>query len=347
MIKAETALRVLLDLTRALGEQEHGLDQALQLVSDAALTLLGGDHASIRVLEEGRQTLLCGARSGVGAKLRPVTLGRHTGIAGWVLESGEVARVADVSRDERYVVVAEQGFTIRSMLAMPLWSAGKVIGCLAVTSRAYNAFSEEDEAVGCLLANCAVPPIERARLQQLADTDAHTRAFNRGYLVRRLERELRRASEKQSPLCLSMLDLDHFKAVNDAHGHPAGDEVLRIFAARVRALVRHEDVFVRRGGEEFVLVMPNCELEAAVAAAERLRDAIGRHPMRLKDNLLIEQKVSIGVALWDGQETGAELEARADAALYAAKRGGRDRVCVAREVDDDESTLDEARRGTA
>ncbi len=187
-------------------------------------------------------------------------------------------------------------------------------------------FDAEDELVGRLLANCAVPPIERTRLQRLALTDPQTSAWRSGYLMPRLYRELEAARIGDYPISLLLMDLDHFKRVNDTHGHAAGDEVLSRFSAMVRGLVRREDVFVRRGGEEFVVIMPRCGRELALGAAERIRATLGAETIRVTETIEVDQRVSIGVAEWNRTEDAAALEARADAAMYAAKRAGRDRV---------------------
>jgi two-component system cell cycle response regulator len=124
------------------------------------------------------------------------------------------------------------------------------------------------------------------------------------------------------------MDLDHFKRVNDTFGHPVGDAVLRTFCDRVRSFVRKLDVFIRRGGEEFLLVMPATSLEQAKATAERIRKKIGESPFDGGSSQAIRQTVSLGVATWDGRESPEAFEKRADQALYAAKNAGRDRVSV-------------------
>ncbi|HJK91435.1 MAG TPA: sensor domain-containing diguanylate cyclase [Polyangiaceae bacterium LLY-WYZ-15_(1-7)] len=336
MRRAEEALRILVDLTRALTERVVDLDDALQAVTDAALELFEGQHASLRILDESGSELLTGARSGEGAGMAPMRFRRGEGVAGWVIEHGALARVDDTAADPRFVRYADQGYEIGSLLAIPLFSAGRVIGCLTITSAAPRHFSPDDEVLSRLLANCAVPPLERARLQRIAITDALTGALNRSQLEPVLARAMEIARELQEPLALLSMDLDHFKRVNDEHGHAAGDAVLRVFAQRVRRLVRRRDVFIRRGGEEFVLVLPDCDLEVARAAAERVRHSMADNPIRLDDHhgpdggpLLVDQRVSVGVALWRPDETPSELDRRADEALYAAKRKGRDRIEVA------------------
>jgi diguanylate cyclase (GGDEF)-like protein len=319
-------LELLLELTRQL-LSEPVLPNALQHVSDAALELLPGDHASIRVLDRSRTELLSGARSGSGQGKKPV---RHTpgeGIAGWVAEHGELTRVDDTETDERFVLKPNQGFRIRSMLAVPLWSAGEVVGVLAATASEPHAFAEEHEMLASLLANCAVPPIEKARLARLALTDAHTMAFNRGYLLPGIESEMARTKDGPGgPLSLLLLDLDHFKRVNDSYGHAAGDVALRSFADAIRNSTRDADVVVRRGGDEFVLIMPGTDRISALAVAERIRTTVSSSAVELDDGATVSLSVSIGGATWNGGETANELERRADQAMYEAKQAGRD--CV-------------------
>jgi diguanylate cyclase (GGDEF)-like protein len=174
-----------------------------------------------------------------------------------------------------------------------------------------------------------VPALDRARLARLAVTDAQTLAFNHRVLLPRLTEEMERAQRYVIPLSYLLMDLDHFKQVNDTHGHAAGDRVLREFADRVRALVRRPDVLVRRGGEEFVLIMPHTTEPQARIVAERIRQHLESRPLHGADDLEIPQTVSIGVATWNGRDSAQELDQRADAAMYEAKRAGRNRVMVA------------------
>ena len=323
------AFDVLVTLTRALTETEVALDAALQCVTDAALDLFRAQHSSLRVVDESAEVLLSGARSGAGTDRAPVRFRKGEGVIGWVIARGERVRIDDVAEDPRFVARTGQGYEIRSLLAVPMFSAGKVIGCLALSASTERYFTPGDEVVLQLLANCAVPPIERARLERLAITDPLTGALNRGQLEATLDTTMARARDGGYSLAYLSLDLDHFKRVNDDHGHQAGDRVLRVFAQRVRSVVRAGDVFIRRGGEEFVLVMPHADEEVAIAVAERVRRSLNAHPVQLGDGVAVEQHVSIGVAVWDGAETPAELDARADAALYVAKREGRDRYSLA------------------
>ena len=326
MIDAQHSLDVLLELTRAL-TAERSLRKALTLVSEAALELLPGDHASIRVLDHTRTELLSGARSGAGVGNKPV---RHTpgkGIAGWVVDRGEIARVKDTAQDERFEPRPNQGFDIQSILAVPLWSAGEVVGVLAASSSEPDAFAEEHESLACLLANCAVPPIEKARLRRLAVTDPQTMTFNQAYLLPGLQAVMQRQrGEPSQGLSLALLDLDHFKRINDQHGHAAGDRALRAFADTVRSTTRDADLVVRRGGDEFVLIMPGTDRASACAVADRICSTLREGAIELPSGAAIRLTVSIGVATWNGDETPEQLEKRADEAMYEAKLHGRNQV---------------------
>ena len=224
---------------------------------------------------------------------------------------------------------AGQAFVVRSIMAEPLWASDEVIGVLAVTSPERSRFTREEQLLLRLLANCSAPPIERARLRRLAMFDDITMAFNHRYLAPRVVEEMERASRAGGDVSLLYMDLDHFKSVNDRFGHAAGDAVLRLFADRVRKAVRRVDVLIRRGGEEFVLIMPQTGATQAHATATRIQQTLHQEELEIENGLKIRQTVSIGVATWDMKETPEQLERRADGAMYEAKRLGRDRVVVA------------------
>jgi diguanylate cyclase (GGDEF)-like protein len=245
---------------------------------------------------------------------------------GWVIEHKEPVISADVTQDPRYRYYAGQTFSIRSMIVEPLWAASEVTGALSVTSPALNAFTAEDQLLVRLLANCSAPAVERARLKRLTMFDHITMAFTHRYLYPRIAEEIDRAKRTGSPVSLLLIDLDHFKRVNDRYGHAAGDEALRLFAERVRANVRRIDILIRRGGEEFVLIMPATAAVQALASAERIQEQLSGQPLLLGAGVSLNQTVSIGVATWDGTESPERLAERADLAMYDAKRAGRDRV---------------------
>jgi diguanylate cyclase (GGDEF)-like protein/PAS domain S-box-containing protein len=152
-------------------------------------------------------------------------------------------------------------------------------------------------------------------VESMAQSDALTGLPNRRTLEELLPREMARGRREESPLCVAILDIDHFKDYNDAHGHLAGDLVLRGCAIAWDSELRGSDTIVRFGGEEFLVVLPDCSSEQAVEIVERLRAVTPSG-----------QTCSAGVALWDPAENVEDLIGRADVALYEAKEAGRDRL---------------------
>ena len=169
----------------------------------------------------------------------------------------------------------------------------------------------------------------QARLSEQANRDPLTGLYNRRYLDTTLERELARCQREGLPLCLMLIDLDHFKQVNDRWGHPAGDEVLRQLADMLASHARLGDVVCRYGGEEFLLLLPGMPLQVALERAERWRQDFAAATVLFGD-LTLHATLSIGVAAHprDGS-TAAALIRAADQALYQAKHGGRNRVAAA------------------
>ena len=204
----------------------------------------------------------------------------------------------------------------RSLHARPILHGEHVVGVLGLAWRSpVRELASERAELVALLAAEAGRAIERdarhALLARQARTDELTALPNRRAWDEALVRELSRAQRTGQPLCLALLDLDHFKAYNDALGHPAGDAHLRRTAAAWRRELRAVDVLARYGGEEFGILLPATPLGEATEAIDRVRSATPHG-----------QTASAGVVQWDGDEPAEELLARADAALYRAKEVG-------------------------
>ena len=185
------------------------------------------------------------------------------------------------------------------------------------------------DGIGLQLSNASLArQLSEALLlvQHEADTDALTGQPNRRALDELLRHQVERAHAVGRAFSILLLDIDHFKLVNDTHGHGAGDDTLRAFAQRVREHLRQGDTCARYGGEEFVVVLPGTSLVAALEVAERLRQGVAE--ASLMSVPLVRATVSIGAAQHVPGETVEQLLARADTAVYAAKRGGRNQVRV-------------------
>ncbi len=164
-------------------------------------------------------------------------------------------------------------------------------------------------------------------LEQAALTDPLTGMHNRRYFDDALREYLTEFRRIEKPIGLMILDLDHFKQVNDTYGHDVGDEVLRAVANTLGDMTRYHDVVARLGGEEFAVVAPNMTEDQLIKLAERIRKAISAQVV-VAGNVRLRVTTSIGLAIWDGKETGEEFYRRADKQLYQAKRQGRNRVCA-------------------
>ncbi len=163
------------------------------------------------------------------------------------------------------------------------------------------------------------------RIEELAELDELTGASNRRCIMRMLEEEIARAARNGSPCCIALIDLDWFKRINDAYGHPTGDEVLRTFSVTMFANIRSVDRFGRYGGEEFLLVLPEMDSDQAVRALDRLRAIIADLEWSAFSPGM-RVTMSAGVAMLKPDETSDVFLARADSALYAAKAQGRNRI---------------------
>lgn len=218
-------------------------------------------------------------------------------------------------------------------LVVPIISKGDVAGVMLLERDAGTPYTQYDAGIALAFAGQAGVALDNARLfgevQRLATTDELTGALNRRQFFTLGEREVKKAKRHERPLCAIMLDVDHFKKVNDTYGHKGGDDVLAEVARRISDSVRAVDVFGRYGGEEFAVIVPDTGLAATRDnVAERLRQVIAATPVASSAGQ-VTVTASLGVAeLGPGEDMSAMLE-RADAALYEAKRSGRNRVVVA------------------
>jgi len=172
----------------------------------------------------------------------------------------------------------------------------------------------------------------RDRMAELAVLDELTGLYNVRHLQQRFSEEWKRAERHREPLAIAMLDVDHFKLVNDQHGHDVGDAVLREISARLKSSVRDTDLVARYGGEEFVVLLPSTQLAGALVVVERIRKAVASRRFETP-RARLDVTASIGLALYPsrGVTSKDQLLRAADAALYRAKEEGRDRICIHQE----------------
>jgi diguanylate cyclase (GGDEF)-like protein len=225
-----------------------------------------------------------------------------------------------------------------SAAIVPLVRNKQLIGCLNFGSfdgKRFAASMATDfiEHLSSILAICIENVINHERLKHIGLTDPLTGVNNRRYVERRLQEEVGRVQRQSHPLSCLYIDIDHFKKINDTHGHHAGDEVLREVAGRLQAELRLSDALGRFGGEEFLLLLIDAEMADAVMVAERIRASVAETPIRVGRTESLTLTVSIGVATLnhpvpEGQASAIaqQLVATADRNLYHAKETGRNKV---------------------
>jgi diguanylate cyclase (GGDEF)-like protein len=306
----------------------HDLDRILHVVLESAMAATRASGGMVLLVSKGREDLTLAASQGVEVAV-DLTLPVGQGVSGQVALTGEPLRGrVGHGPGELWPAVGEPTGT--SCVAVPLRSSGRVIGVLDLFGSALPAgFDDDDLATMRTFASQATVAVDNVLLheeaQRLAVTDGLTGLWNYRHFTMTMTKELERAARFGRPMALLMLDLDHFKDVNDSFGHQRGDEVLVEFAARVRAEARDVDTVSRYGGEEVVLVLPETDETGARQAAERICAAVRRKPFGGPGVPPIRLTVSAGVAVYPVHGTTARaLLKGADGALYEAKHAGRD-----------------------
>jgi diguanylate cyclase (GGDEF)-like protein len=228
----------------------------------------------------------------------------------------------DTTREPNYVP-GKLGY--RSELDVPIKASDAVLGVLIVEAPRVDAFGQDDFDVLQAVANQLAVALENVRLyseqQQLAMTDDLTGLFNRRYFLKLAQREFLRAHRHQSPCAVLMIDLDGFKRVNDTFGHSGGDDALRRVAKTLASQVRAVDVIARYGGDEFVILLPDCRLPGARQIAIRLQEQSKTLQISNEDqSASLSFSVGIAVAALTPEETLDSLLTRADAEMYQVKQ---------------------------
>ncbi len=336
-------LTVLYEVGRSLSSTLD-LDRILGLIVDGVVGLTGCQACSIMLLEGGVLRIRK-ARGLPEEVVRTAARPLGEGIAGRVAQSGEPLFVRDVNREMGGVANRGARYRFPSLICVPLKARGRVIGVLSANDKASGDFTPEDFNLVTVFANHAAIAIDNASLHaqlwKTAVTDGLTQTYVRSYFKEQLSRMVAAALGAERPLALLMVDLDHFKEVNDRYGHQAGDEVLKQVSALLRGAVRANDLVARYGGEEFVLVLNDATPDIALAVAERVRRTIERTPVRIPPPsqpthrvggtpppaLTIQVTASFGVAMLPlDASDGDSLVQVADEYLYVSKRSGRNRV---------------------
>ncbi|MCU1602864.1 MAG: diguanylate cyclase with sensor [Frankiales bacterium] len=298
----------------------HDLDRILHVVLESAVASTRATSGMVLLLTPSRDELVMAASKGLDEVPLDLRVQVGEGVSGRVAQSGdaykgfvEQSRVGELSG--------------ASVIAVPLKSSGTVIGVLDLFGA--EGFDDADLATIRTFASQATVAVDNVLLheeaQRLSITDGLTGLWNYRYFTMTVAKEIERAARFSRPLALLMLDLDHFKGVNDSFGHQRGDAVLIELAGRIRGEVRDVDTVARYGGEEIVVILPETDAEGAAQLAERICVAVRRRPFGEPGVPPIHLTVSAGGSVFPHHALQASaLLQRADQALYEAKRAGRD-----------------------
>jgi diguanylate cyclase (GGDEF)-like protein len=354
IIRREKELGLLFEVAHTV-ERGILIEDVLNRIFEGFAGIIPFDRIGCAFLsDDGARLTAYWARSNLGPA--QITKGYSQTMAGSslleVFQTGEPRILSDLEAylaakpgsDATRRIVAEGG---RSSLTCPLFVDGRPLGVLFFTSREKNTYKNIHQAIFRWIADEVSMVINKSRLfqqlvennqflvrqaeqlKEVANRDALTGVLNRGAIMVTVARQIRAATVLGKSLGVIMVDIDHFKGVNDTHGHAAGDAVLREFTRRLSAILRQSDYLGRYGGEEFLLLVGDANREQLMRAAERFRLAIANVPFDLGAASL-RITASFGLALASGTAEPAEaVIAMADRALYAAKNGGRDRCVLA------------------
>jgi diguanylate cyclase (GGDEF)-like protein len=324
--------RFLVDAARSL-QAEHDPDRILEIAADCIARLMAVDRLAIFEADWERHRFRPRVLAGIEVQgFREMEVSLNEGITGWAFARGQPYRCADTDSHPAASTIPGTAREPESLLAIPLVAGDQRLGVLDVWRDGLDAFSEEDLERCALLGFVTAAAWSNAHmygeLERRALTDALTGLFNIRWWRDMGPRVMAQSVRTGAGVGVLLMDLDHFKQVNDSAGHAAGDSVLRAVARAIRRVVRDSDYAVRYGGEEFLIVLTNSTVEGAMRVAQALQEAIAE--LRPPASDVKRVTASIGVAVFPdhGQELD-DVVAAADHAMYQAKRDGRDRIAVA------------------
>lgn len=324
-----TKLEQILNFDKKIS-QINNLEKLIDFIIEKSCMILESERCSLMLLDEESQELCIKGAIGMDEKvIAQEGIKLRNEIASRVIEENLPLLVKDVEQDKRIKRKNRLCYHSKSFMSVPIKLNERLIGVVNVTDKnlpSNNVYTELDLKILTAIVRQAAIAIENAKiykeLRYLTITDSMTNLYNYRYFSRNLDREINRVNRFQRPLCLLMMDIDHFKAYNDSFGHVAGDHLLRQIGKVLLKSVRDIDIVCRYAGDEFAIIMSETDLQEAKLAAERILHGVS--------NLEFARKVtvSIGIARYHLHSKKQELVLKADNALYEAKKNGRNRICV-------------------
>lgn len=312
-------------ITSSLNQKE-----VLTMVMSEAKNILNSESCSLLLLDKTTEELVIDIALGKkGHNIQEIRIPKGQGIAGWVAQNQEDLIVNDVANDSRHFkqVDKKSSYDTKNMICTPLINGDQLIGVIQVINKNNDIFNNFDLHVLKNISIQAVTAINNAQLYEQAITDALTKTFTRRYLDMQLHREIENFKRHNRNFSTIMIDIDHFKMINDTHGHQAGDDILINMANIFKETVREVDIVCRYGGEEFTIICPNTDSHNAINVAERVRKNVENFKFIIPQGE-IKVTISLGVAEFEQNCTleDPEIIKKADLALYHAKETGRNQT---------------------
>jgi len=326
------------DVAKAL-TSSLDLDAVLQTIMDKMAVFFRPDTWSLLMVDEQKEELYFAIAVGPAADtLKTLRLKVGEGIAGWVARHGESLIVPDVYTDPRFAKRIDEmtKWQTRSIICVPLKSKHRVLGVIQLINCSLDSFGEGEMFFLHALCDYAAIAIDNAKamekIQELTITDDCTGLYNARHLYKVLEAEVYRSARFGHEFTVVFLDLDHFKKVNDTHGHLIGSKLLSDIGFRIKASLRLIDYAFRYGGDEFVVLLPQTAKPNGITVARRLQESIRSTPFIMEGNLELQIKSSLGVASFpEDAKSAHEIIRQADEMMYMVKGTSRDSIAVAQQ----------------
>ena len=329
-------LTIFHDVAKAL-TSSLDLDSILQTIMEKMAEYFRPDTWSLLMVDEEHGELYFAIAVGPAAEaLKNVRLKVGEGIAGWVAKHGEQLVVPDVAADPRFAkrIDASTQWETQSIICVPLRSKLSVLGVIQLVNVDMSQFSEQELFFLQSLCDYAAIAIENARwvqrIQELTITDDCTGLYNARHLYKTLDTEVYRSSRFGYEFSVLFIDLDHFKTVNDTHGHLIGSKLLAEIGYLIKAQLRLIDFAFRYGGDEFVVLLPQTGKDSALVVAKRLRDALRATTFCRDEGIRLNVSASIGLATYPHDARDAhDIIRQADEMMYLVKNTTRDNIGIA------------------
>jgi diguanylate cyclase (GGDEF)-like protein len=303
-------------------------EELYRIIPERVMAKLGLNDFCIMLYSRETKRLIAKSVSvGDGGTLPEFTLSPGEGVAGKVFVTGEPAWIPDVRSSTDFLHYGGRRTDVRSFMCVPLVSKGRNIGVLMLNHPEPNAFEAELLPTMRVLASYLAIAIENAGMfglvKSLAEKDSLTLLYNHGSFHEKLAIELERANRYVRPMAVIMLDLDHFKEINDRYGHTTGDRVLALVAGALGAHLRKTDIAARYGGDEFAVILPETDLSSAAVIAGRVAEGISNVRLDIGGESVISFTASVGYASCGHDAPGrGEILNIADRLMYDSKRRG-------------------------